>query len=322
MKDVPLPETGRADPPLDHRSPRPLHTSSREQRRDILVALSAATAYFVLHLVTPHIPASTLNAIGLTTFLSLVLILLFTATAARAMRALPLVLIQLSVAAILTVPQAVQSVFPDASLLSFMRHPALLRFYGALMAVPGLYGLLLVWLAVCFGALLSRLFREFKMLLPVGVTLALVDLYVVFGGGLVRQAESGKSEVAAMAMSALTVQLPAQRPTGGAAPMLLAVGFADFLFIAMFFACFVRFGIPSRNVLIALIFTLVLYMTLVVITGLSLPALIPIAVVCLGMNLRYFRYKRAEAFALLYAGLLVAAILTAMTLWAHNGSGP
>lgn len=322
MKDGPLPETGRAAPLLESRPSGSLCTFFREQRRDTLVALGAAVAYFFLHLVTPHIPASTLNAVGLTTFLSLVLILLFTATAARAMRSLPLVLVQLFLAAALTVPQAVLSVFPDASFLSFMRHPALLRFYGALMAVPGLYGLLLVWLAVCFGALLSRLFREFKMLLPVGVTLALVDLYVVFGGGLVRQAESGKSEVAAMAMSALTVQLPAHRPTGGAAPMLLAVGFADFLFIAMFFACFARFGIPSRNILVALIFTLVLYMTLVVITGLSLPALIPIAVVCLGMNLRHFRYQRAEAFALLYAGLLVVAILTAMTLWAHGGSIP
>lgn len=302
-----LPENADATPVSE--TPEDSEVSPNDSRRDLTLAIGSAIAYLLLYLMSPFIPASTISAVGLTTFFSLVLILLFTASAARTIRSLPGAIINFVLSAILALPRVLHIVFPELRLWDVLDSAGLLKLYYKLIVIPGLYSLLLVWLAVSFGVLLARLLREFKLLLPIGVTLALVDMYVVFGGGLVTVAESGKSPVAARAMDALTVQLPSPRPTGGAAPMNLAVGFADFLFISMFFACFARFGIPSRKTLIVLTGALVFYMFLVIITGLSLPALIPIAVVCIGMNLRRFRYERSEAFALLYAGLLVAAIL-------------
>ena len=100
--------------------------------------------------------------------------------------------------------------------------------------------------------------------------------------------------------------------------MQLAVGFADFLFIALFFACFQRFGIPSRRTFQVLGGVLAFYMLLVALTGLPLPALVPIAVVIIGMNLRQFRYERSEGFALLYAGLIVAAVAGGFYFFSHH----
>ena len=110
-------------------------------------------------------------------------------------------------------------------------------------------------------------------------------------------------------MSALTVQLPTMHSTNGAAPFVLSIGFADFLFIALFFACFARFGIPARRTFQVLFVTLFLYMAIVFLTGTALPALVPVGVVVLVMNWRQFRYERSEAFALLYAGLILSAAL-------------
>lgn len=318
MEPSSLPTSGNALPPLSSQESQVADAaeSAAASRRDAVIAISGAAAYFLLYQLSPFIPATSINAIGLTTFLSLVLILLFTAAAARAMRSAITVGVSLVVSGLLSAPAILLSLMiardPQWSGWPALLKSAPLQMYAQVMSVPGLRGLALVWLAVSIGAVLARMLREFKLLLPIGATLALVDLYVVFGGGLVTQAESGKNPVAKIAMDALTVQLPTERPSGGAAPMELAVGFADFLFIAMFFAAFARFGIPSRKTFIVMSLTLVAYMILVMFTGLSLPALIPIAVVGIGMNLRRFRYERSEAFALLYAGILVVVILAFM----------
>src|SRR5206468_3170875 len=118
---------------------------------------------------------------------------------------------------------------------------------------------------------------------------------------------SGHAPVARAFMNAMTAPLSTTQAKLGAAPLQLAAGFADFLFIAVFFACFAKFGIPSKRTFTALVGTLSVYMLAVFYTGSPLPALVPIAAVIIGMNARRFKYARDEAFALLYAGLIVAA---------------
>ena len=54
---------------------------------------------------------------------------------------------------------------------------------------------------------------------------------------------------------------------------------------------------------------LVVYMGVVAIFGTPLPALVPIAAVVIGMNLKRFKYERQEAFAMLYAGLILLGVL-------------
>ena len=91
--------------------------------------------------------------------------------------------------------------------------------------------------------------------------------------------------------------------------MDLVIGFADFLFIGLFFACFTQFKIASQKTMWVLIGFLTAYMIVVAVTATPLPALVPIAAVILGMNLKHFKYERSEAFALLYAGLIVVSVL-------------
>lgn len=252
------------------------------------VALSAF-AYLLLFRLASYLPSAN-EALAATTLASLFLLLLFTASLARTIR---------------TEREWIGLTAGCAILLIAARNPSLRGVAGLL---PGFDGLMMVGLGVSAGTLISYLIKEVKMLLPAGVMLALVDLYVVFGGGLVAQATSGKSAQAAQLMKAFTVVLPTTQATTGAEPMQLAVGFADFLFIALFFACFRRFGVPSRKTFQALTVVLILYMFAVLFTGTPLPALVPIAVVVIAMNFRHFKYEREEKFALLYAGLIVLTL--------------
>ena len=280
-------------------------------RRSGLWTLGVGLGYLLFWQIVQRIPSGDGRLILATTLISLGITLLFTVCAARSLRS-PLALgLCLGVAALLVLPSLLPFMvraFPQWAVWGTLA-PFYKSYRRAYHAVPGLDGLLLILLAVGLGVLVSRLVREFKILLPMAIALALVDLYVVFGGGLVTQAQSGKAPVAQAAMQALTVQLPTVQPKTGAAPMQLAVGFADFLFIALFFACFARFEIPARKTFYVLCAVLMAYMVIVFLTNWALPALVPIAVVIIGMNLRRFRYERSEAFALLYAGLILAAVV-------------
>ncbi len=248
-------------------------------------ALFSVVGYLLLYRLASYLPNTT-EAIVVTTLASLFLILLFTVSLARVVHT-PREWLALTVA-------CAPFVFPAVR--------------NAIRFLPGFDGLMMVGLAVSAGTLISHLMKEMKILLPAAVMLAMVDLYVVFGGGLVAQATSGNSPQAAKMMQALTVNLPTTQAKAGAEPLQLAVGFADFLFIALFFACFRRFGIPSRKTFQALTTVLILYMLAVAFTGTPLPALVPIAVVVISLNLRHFKYERSELFALLYAGLIVLAL--------------
>lgn len=256
---------------------------------DIKHTLFSMVAYLLLYRLAALMP-STNEAVAVTTLTALFLILLFTVSLARIVR---------------TAREWLILVLGCAVLLIITRTPGM---RGVIRQLPGFDGLLMVGLAVSAGTLISHLMKEMKILLPAAVMLAMVDLYVVFGGGLVTQATSGNSPQAAKMMKALTVNLPTTQAKVGAEPLQLAVGFADFLFIALFFACFRRFGIPSRKTFKALTGVLMLYMLVVYFTGIPLPALIPIAVVVISLNFRHFKYDRSELFALLYAGLIVLAL--------------
>jgi hypothetical protein len=300
---------GGAATPVEPVALRP--DTAREGR----LALGIAGLYLLFWQLVSFIPGH-MTAVVITTLISLLLVLLFTVRAARALCSPKALVVTTLVAGALTIPPLLVMLFSQL-------HPGwggwhalapLLAVIFLPQRIPGLSGLLMILFAACIGVWLSRILREVKILLPIAVVLALVDMYVVFGGGLVTQAQSGRAPVARAAMHALMVSLPTTQPKGGAAPMQLAVGFADFLFIALFFASFVRFGIPARRTFSMLYSALALYMVFVAmpqllgLTDLALPALVPIAVVVIGMNLRQFRYDRSEAFALLYAGLIVAAV--------------
>ena len=289
--------------------------------RDGRLALVVGAADLLFWPVVRAIPSSSNTVVAITTFVSLFLVLLFTGRMARAMRSPRAVAVNLALSLLVVLPSILVPVlvhlFPSWPLWGGL-FPYWKRYVAVFRGVSGLDMLALIWMAASLGTLLSRLVREFKLLLPMGVALALVDLYTV-SSGVVATAVSGTNSLAKTAMSALTVQLPTLQPKNGAAPFTLRIGFADFLFIALFFACFARFDIPARRTFQVLFFTLFLYMAVVFLSGIALPALVPIAVVVIGMNWRRFRYERSEAFALLYAGLLLSGALAYLTLRSRHG---
>ena len=305
--EVPLPSAPLAPPSTNaDRS-----ANARDRRGMALIA----AAYLLFYQITLRIHNDSVYVIMMSTLVSLCLTLLGVVFAARAMGSRRVLLAVGGAAAFLVSPSLLVAQigprFPRWAGWKTLA-PALNLYLSLLNALPGLRGLALIALAAAIGVLLSRMVREMKILLPIGVMLALVDLYVVFGGGLVAQAQQG-SPVAQAAMKSLTVGLPTvQRIVANALPMPV-VGFADYLFIALFFACFAKFGIPARRTFFALAGVLSLYMLYVLATGMPLPALVPIAAVIISMNLRRFRYERAEAFALFYAALIICAIFGFMS---------
>jgi hypothetical protein len=292
----------------------------RSHLRDARLAIGVGIAYLALFFITLRIPFGQSAVVG-ATLVSLGLVLLFTVAAARALDTRAALALASLISGVISLPYVLIPILAT-------RFPAwngwrtvgmaFIQYQRAMAHVPGLHGLMLILFAVCLGVWLSHMLREMKILLPIALVLACIDLYVVFGGGLVTQANTGNAPVAQAAMQSLTVKLPTKQPAKGAAPMQLSVGFADFLFIALFFACLSRFGVPSGRTFGVLCLVLTAYLAVVYVKHIDLPALVPIAVVIVGMNLRQFRYERSEAFALLYAGLIVAAILGGLLFMSHH----
>ncbi len=278
--------------------------------RDLIKAATTAIAYLIFLQIVEHIQSGAYPLILTTTLISLVFTLLFTVLLARGLRSAKALAIAGIASAVAIGPSIVIPVLvrlnPTLPFWGWLG-PHFKTYRHLIHALSGVDSLLLVTSAVSVGVLISRVVREFKMLLPISVVLALVDLYVVFGGGLVTQAQHGNT-VASSMMSGLTVKLPTVHRPLGAAPMQLAVGFADYLFIALFFACFVKFHAPGKRTFLTLCFTLAAYMMIVAVKDVALPALVPIAVVVVSMNFRRFQFERQELFAMLYAGIIVGII--------------
>ena len=324
IPDQELPSSGHPNAKSEFSGPaaalEPLpRRSGRFPISDPICALGSALAYFALQMLVARFLPTNQGLYSAISLASLILTLAYTVALARSLQSLSGQILALALSAAIVLPFMSLPFlhFTTQSQFTAARH--VFEFYRSIFqAVPGVRGFLVMSLAVSLGAVLSRMVREIKILLPIAVVLALIDLYVVFGGGLVNQANSGKAPAAKAAMNMLTVSLLPRAPAGVHAPEPLAVGFADYLFIALFFACFARFQVPSRRTFLLLCGTLCAYMGVVILGRLDLPALIPIAVVMIGSHLDSFKYKRDEAFAMLYAGLLVVAILAGLVFMSHR----
>ena len=291
------------------------HKNDSASKKDWLILIAFLIAYFLFWQITLRIAVVNPVYQGCVSLVSLALTLTLTVWLARTLKNSLSAAISLGLSSFLTLP----AIFIPMVLMSGAIPAAMIptvggvfQSYGkAFHALPGLQGLGLIWLAVSLGVLLSRIIREIKLLLPIAIVLALVDLYVVFGGGLVTQANSGKSVIAQQAMKSLTVPLAPKirTPKGVPPPQQLAVGFADYLFTALFFACFLKFSIRSRETFFWLIGTLCGYLLIVEIFRVDLPALVPIAVVVIGRNYKLFHYEAQERRDLLIAGVIVLTLL-------------
>lgn len=289
-------------------------------RNFLIKSIFGVVALLVLFTVCNLLPLTQLNVIG-STVISLPLTLWLVICLAGTLQNLKHLILFTFAVVLLFLPSVLIPIIisNDPKLpwkeAAFITHP----YFTVLNSVPGLRTILIIFGAACLAVWLSRMVKEIKILLPIAAVLFLMDLYVVFGGGLVTQAvhaPPSKPTVAKVAMHALTAPLPSVKSSTLHAAPISVVGFADFLFIGFFFSCFYRFNTDPNRVRVTfaiLSAVLLVYMAFAYLIG-PLPALVPISVVVVGMNLREFRYTRSEAFALFYVGLLLVAILGFMVL--------
>ncbi len=276
-------------------------------------AAAAATGllYLVLWQVAPRIRWESHVPTVISTLGSVTLALLFGAYLARSASSARVALWLTGVATLCAVPLRLGAAF------GAMPQP-----WRLMAGVPGLPDLCVVALAAGLGVQLSRLLRAPNLILPVAVVLALTDIWTVMLNGPVQRIMQSQTEAAQRVTAAMMVGLPPKELQTGAAPMAGA-GFADFLFVAFFVACITRFAPADalfRSTVKWVVGVLSLYVLVVMFSGLALPALVPIAVTVIVLHRRLFTYTRAELFAMIYALLLLAAVIGGM--WMLSRPGP
>jgi hypothetical protein len=145
----------------------------------------------------------------------------------------------------------------------------------------------------------------------------MVDMLTVLTpGGFVKQVMEKAPEVAEKASVAVMAAPNAPEATARLTPIAI-IGVGDFIFLALYAACLIRFGLRVRATLIGLFVALWVYLALVlwVLPALGiaprLPALVPMALVTLALNWRAFQLSRQEAIA----SVVVIALALGFIAW-------
>jgi hypothetical protein len=187
----------------------------------------------------------------------------------------------------------------------------------ALGAYRAMHGYLLMTAAVGLGATLAKLIREKNLLAPVIPFAAMVDMLTVLTpGGFVKQVMEKAPEVAERASVAVMAAPNAPEATARLTPIAI-IGVGDFIFLALYAACLIRFGLArardaDRAVRRAVgLLALVLWVLPALGLAPRLPALVPMAVVTLALNWRAFQLSRQEAIA----SVVVIALALGLIAW-------
>ena len=196
---------------------------------------------------------------------------------------------------------------------TFLAIVVLLRGGGALL--DGIVQLARFGWPAAFGFLISGLIRDKNLLLPIAIVLLTVDILAVFApSGTVKQGLS--SPTIRPIFDALAYQVP----EAGSARPLAQMGPADPLFIGMFLHAIHKFRMNFRGTILWLIPALVAYLAIVLLAGDSnllgfslsaLPALVPISIVVVSLNAKYFKPSRQE----LQMTIGVAIVCAALIAW-------
>lgn len=177
---------------------------------------------------------------------------------------------------------------------------------------------LMFW-CVGAGGLLATLIKDKNLLLPVGLFLAGLDVFLVtapntFTRKIVEQQPELFQKVAYSTPKVST------ESTVGLVQPFAYVGPADFFFLAMFFIALHKFGMRSQQTFRWIMPVLLAYLFVVVFLGdvsigpvslAMLPALLPIGAVVLIVNAREFRLAGQEKASTVVVALLGAALAVA-----------
>ena len=190
-------------------------------------------------------------------------------------------------------------------LVAWKQYPGLAK--AAVLVLRPVADLALITAGASLGMLVARLIRDPKMLLPVAVAGAVVDFWGVFFG--TTNAALKHTPAVVQAASAGIPTLGGGATRQGMAPISY-VGVGDWLFLGLFLAVASTFHLQPRRTFWTLTAFVIAAMFLVLFDVLSyLPAIVPMAVAVLWVNRAELKLSRSEAFAVMYAVLMVAAMI-------------
>jgi hypothetical protein len=167
---------------------------------------------------------------------------------------------------------------------------------------------------VGLGALLGINLKDKNLLIPVSIFGAAYDFYLVIApagapaAGLTREIIKTAPKV----FTSIAAQVPAVSSHAGTGKVEVGsyIGPADLVFLAAFFIIIFRFKMNARLTLAVIAPVLVLYMIVVLVSNIPLPALVPIGSCILIANWKHFNLNRDEWIATGFVALLCAAFLT------------
>jgi hypothetical protein len=159
----------------------------------------------------------------------------------------------------------------------------------------------IICLGAGIGALVAGLIRDRNILLPAGVFAAFADYFMVRWGTVHVALQSHQGAKVVQTMSAT---VPAVHPSLSPSTM----GMADFVFLAFFFACAWRFRMNPYGTFAALVALLAVLLFSIRWLG-AFPAVAPMALGFVLVNLRYFKLSRAEIHATAVVFILLAGLV-------------
>ncbi len=151
------------------------------------------------------------------------------------------------------------------------------------------------------GLALAAALREPNILLPAGAFAAFADFVVVNFGTVKHALSTPKGQALVQSVSA---KVPAVHP----ALPTLTIGPADFLFLGIFLACAARFEMGLARNAWALSAVLAVSLLAVLLFGINMPALAPMALTFVALNWRKFRLTRDEILGTVIVLLLAGGL--------------
>ena len=287
----------------------------RAGRRPLRAAGLALLAYTAFNLLLPLIPPLPIPLLAVLSILStsvFMLLQLWLTQSVVNLRLRPVLCVLLTLLFAALFLALLFFVYPHKSWTAAVNAPLFIL-------TPLLRGLTITLSCTFFGVLLSRIIREPNVLLPVALVAMPIDyLGAMTSIGFTQNAVTQNPRL----VQALSVPVPA---VGGSAQhhgALHPIGFigpGDVLFMAFFFAVVLRLNMNVRGTfwwIYGLLTATMLYVLLP--QSLNVAALVPMGLAVLIANFSYFKLKREEVFATLYAGLLVLALVTGFYFYAHS----
>jgi len=186
------------------------------------------------------------------------------------------------------------------------------KFFTVLAHItPLLFNLALTFGFSCIGVLLSKIVREPNVLLPVAVVAMPIDYVgamtpVGFTNTMVERHPHAVSQVMVHVPHLAGLSLESM------------IGPGDILFIAFFLAAIERLNMNLRGTLFLLFGLLSLTLLEVIVIGFPVAALVPMGIAVVCANFRCFKLKREEVFAMIYAGIVVFAVVGVFYYYAHR----